>query len=161
MYSANSPGLLSPPTSSLPLWLLGCWWRWCPTIPSEHLLLGGVGSYFWSSGTRVGGWAQVPLQCRRCSTFYAAQGMKRYVTDMAEGSCQALLSATLGYLSGLQSVNRSFRDIGSTAFKAESCRSPILFQRPLYQNPEHECSCWLSQNGSTVLAQGILRARTG
>lgn len=33
-----------------------------PTIPPEHLLLGSVGSYFWHSGTRVGGWAQLPLQ---------------------------------------------------------------------------------------------------
>lgn len=34
----------------------------------EHLSLGGVGSYFWSLGTRVGGSAQLPLQCKSFTT---------------------------------------------------------------------------------------------
>lgn len=33
-----------------------------PLLLPEHLSLGGVGSYFWHLGTRVGGSAQLPLQ---------------------------------------------------------------------------------------------------
>lgn len=39
-----------------------------PQFFPEHLSLRGVGSYFWSLGTRVGGLAQLQLQCRSFTT---------------------------------------------------------------------------------------------
>lgn len=131
VLNINSPGLLPPPISCC---LYGCWWRWCPTIPSEHLLLGSVGSYFWHSGTGVGGWAQLPLQCRRnCSKLYAAQGMRRCATDMTYGSCQ---SASLGCPSRLKSVNMSFRDTGPTTALRQNPVASQSCLKAFYQNPE-------------------------
>lgn len=56
----NSPGLLLPHRAAGG----GCVSLFLP----EHLSLGGVGSYFWSLGTRVGGSDQLPLQYKSLTT---------------------------------------------------------------------------------------------
>lgn len=102
-----------------------------PLLLPEHLALGGVGSYFWRLGTRVGGSAQLPLQRESFPTRPPRWG-PTFPLESAQGEGDGpqprprapanhfALAAGMGCPSLLWSVNRSFGDTGSTAFEAGS-----------------------------------------
>lgn len=91
------PALDSPPHPDQLLSLGGG--EVAATIASEHLPWGDVGSYFWSLGTSVGGWAQRPLQCRSLTTqpylwgpvsTSVCPGLRKRYHRHSPGSCLAL-----------------------------------------------------------------------
>lgn len=133
--------------------------------PPEHLSLAGGGSYFWSFGTRVGGSAQLRLQCKSFTTLPHAPHHGDHVSHWSlprvsktchrhgPGPLPTTSRRLLAWLpSLLWSVNRSFGDTGPMAFEAGSW--PLtMFQKSCAKalraglNPGFSPSAPLSQAG--------------